>query len=132
MGLNNCKNIDLNKIIKRTLLPVSERYQEIKRACLKGDYLNHFVEHNFHKFDNAEKIFLYEYCSDDYDVQQAYQMIKEDLHLFKYKECIILFNVSNSDIMVDDYNKVVDIFDNIGLTLMWGVKKKLEILFLCC
>ena len=133
MILNNCDNKDLSNVIKSTILPDSERYQEIRRACLRGDYRNHFVEHNFHEFDNAEQIFLYEYSSDNYDVQQVYQTIKDDLPLLKHKECMILFNVSDDrNIMMDDYNKVMDTLDNLDLTLMCGVKKKVEILFLCC
>lgn len=117
--------------IRKKLLPDSQEYLELKAACLRGDYQTHFVEHNFQNFDNAEKIILYEYIADGFeDFPQAYQMIKNDLNLFKHKECIVLFGVAEGKMSMG-IEKTMNSFPT-DLTLKWGVKKKKEIKILCC
>lgn len=117
--------------IRKELLPDSQEYLELKAACLRGDYQTHFVEHNFHNFDKAEKIISYEYISNDFeDFSQAYQTIKNDLNLFKHKECVVLFDVAEGK-MPMEVEKVMNSFPT-DMTLRWGIRRKREIKILCC
>ena len=119
--------------IRKELLPDSQEYLELKAACLQGDYQMHYAEHDFKNFDNAEKIYLYEYISNDYeDISQLYQTVKNDSGLFKRQECIILFNVSDGKSQIDEINKAMEAFFYLDFPLKWGVKHKVEIKVLCC
>lgn len=116
--------------IRKELLPDSQEYLELKAACLRGDYQTHFVEHNFHNFDNAENIFLYELISDNYEDIPTYQIIKDDFNLFKHKECVVLFDETEGN-MPMGAEKIMNSFPK-DMTLRWGVKRKREIKILCC
>lgn len=116
--------------IRTELLPDSQEYLELKAACLRGDYQTHFVEHNFHNFDNTENIFLYELISDNYEDILAPQMIKDDFNLFKHKECVVLFDETEGN-MPMQVEKIMNSFPT-DMTLRWGVKRKRGIKILCC
>lgn len=116
--------------IRKELLPDSQEYLELKAACLRGYYQTYFVEHNFQNFDNAEKIFLYELISDNYEDIPAYQIIKDDFNLFKHKECVVLFDETEGN-MPMGAEKIMNSFPT-DMTLRWGVKRKREIKIFCC
>ena len=123
----------MKKLSKRILLPNSVEYLELKAACLRGDYTNHFVEHNFKYLDNAEQIYLYEYCSYDFDdVQQICQAIKEDVGLFEHKECTFLFDVSDAQFQMEILHNVMNAINAENLVLKCGIKKMVNIKVLCC
>lgn len=133
MCVFNFEKKDVNVVTKRVLLPSSPYYLKIKNECLRGLYYTHFLARDFLAYDNAEKIYLYEYISFDLkDIQQAYITIANDLSLFKNKKCTILFNLMGDNLLMDAYEKVTRLFDNHDMILQWGIGRKVEIKFLCC
>lgn len=123
-------------VIKKELLPDSPDYLDIKAACLNAIIIFKEV-FDFRNFDNAERIYLYEYNPNNYDeILRIFQTIKDDFNLFKYRACIIYYNFHNLSEMrtqMDEIFKIMDTFSDLGFTFQWvGRKDKIEVKLLCC
>lgn len=119
-----------DNVFKQEIKTDSKTYTRIKEACLRGDYVVHFLERDFQPFEERGRCSLLKFSAWDWDGVRA-QFCNLVGDLASFSEVIVL--VSDSGMLHDsEFSALQKQLSNIPTHIGMVYREVIDVTLLCC